>query len=70
MFQVAGGKTIEVGVSVLSSIQVGPIEKKDISVCIIDSHQGSKSYQGLLGMNFLSNVNYRIDFKKQLMIWD
>ena len=70
MFQVASGKTIELGVGELSSIQVGPIEKKDISVCILDSHHGSKSYQGLLGMNFLSNLNYRIDFEKQLMIWD
>ena len=70
MFEVAGGKKIEMGVSVLSSIKVGSIEKKDISVCIIDSLHGSKAYQGLLGMNFLGDVNYRIDMKKQLMIWD
>jgi clan AA aspartic protease (TIGR02281 family) len=70
MVEVAGGKKIEMGVSVLSSIKVGSIEKKDISVCIIDSLHGSKAYQGLLGMNFLGDVNYRIDIKKQLMIWE
>jgi predicted aspartyl protease len=70
MIQVVGGETIEVDVGILSSIKLGPIEKKNISVCIINSPYGSKSYDGLLGMNFLNNVNYRIDFKKQLLIWD
>ncbi|UCF93346.1 MAG: aspartyl protease family protein [Desulfobacterales bacterium] len=68
--KVAGGKTIDAGVGVLRSIEVGPVKKKELPVCIIDSHQSTEAYQGLLGMNFLGNANYRIDFEKQLIIWD
>jgi hypothetical protein len=70
LFQVANGKKIELGMGVLTSVQAGPIEKKNLSVCIIDSQHVSKRYQGLLGMNFLKNLNYRIDFNKKLIIWD
>ena len=68
--RVAGGNTIVTDVGILGSMAVGPILRKNLTVCIVDSHNGVEPYEGFLGMNFLSNTNYRIDFKKQVIIWD
>ena len=67
---VAGGKVIKADLGILESIAVGPIRIENLPVCILDSHNGLEPYEGILGMNFLRNANYRIDFKKQLILWD
>lgn len=68
-FMVAGGKTITANVTKLSYVRVGPFEKENISAGIIE-HQGpSVTHQGLLGMNFLHELKYEIDFRKQIIVW-
>ena len=68
-FMVAGGKTITTNVTKLSYVRVGPFEKENIYAGIIE-HQGpSVTYQGLLGMNFLHELKYEIDFRKQIIVW-
>jgi hypothetical protein len=43
---------------------------EDASVLII-SHEGAPvNYSGLLGMNFLKNVAYSIDYKNQVIRWE
>jgi predicted aspartyl protease len=66
---VAGGKTLPTIVKKLNCITVGPITKAYLYVHIIE-HQGPPvEYQGLLGMDFLSGLEYRIDFKKHRIHW-
>jgi len=67
--QVAGGQHIYAEVGQISAFTVGPYTMKDVTVLII-AHEGEAvNYNGLLGMNFLKNVSYTIDYKNQLIRW-
>lgn len=65
-----GGVEIDARVSRLSSIQVGPYEKKDLRVAIVEyTGPHDVQYNGLLGMNFLWGLGYEIDYDRHLIRW-
>ena len=65
---VANGKTIPMGIAKLSSIEVGPHKRTDVAAAIIEP-VGAMGHDGLLGMNFLRNLEYRVDFEKRVIVW-
>ena len=65
---VAGGKTIPMGLAKLASIEVGPHKRIDLGAAIIKP-VNTMGYDGLLGMNFLRNLEYRVDFDKRVIVW-
>ena len=67
--QVAGGSSIQTQMGKVSYIKVGPYKMKDAGVLIIPHEGVPVNYSGLLGMNFLKNVEYSIDYKNQVIRW-
>ncbi len=67
--QVAGGGLLLVRRTRLSSISVGPHTKADMDVAIVEHKGPPVAYEGLLGMNFLRNLRYSIDFGNRTINW-
>lgn len=68
--QTAGGNMISVKYGNLSYIKVGPHKIDDLCVGVI-KHKGRKpQMKGLLGMNFLVGLDYKIDYAQQLIRWE
>ena len=68
MVKVAGGKQVPVKIVKLSYVQVGPYRKSNIRAVVI-TPEGSLHYDGLLGMNFLKGLDYKIDFENRVIHW-
>jgi predicted aspartyl protease len=65
-----GGIEIETKVTKLDYVKVGPHKKINLTAHIIEYEDPNiKQFNGLLGMNFLKNLKYSIDFDRQVLSW-
>jgi predicted aspartyl protease len=67
--KVAGGQSVHSEVGKVDSIRVGPITARDVPVVILFFEGPSPGYGGLLGMDFLSRVEYAIDYENSVIRW-
>lgn len=67
--RLAGGQLIATEKVRLASLQVGPYTWKTPAVTLIEISDADVPFEGLLGMDFLRNHPYRIDFQQQLIHW-
>jgi len=68
---IADGTVIDTQKATLDYIIVGPYRMDNFQSVIIDHKNDSNSnmVKGLLGMNFLRKVNYKIDFARKMIKW-
>jgi predicted aspartyl protease len=65
----AEGQRIESSLAQLSYIKIGSLKKENVLVSIIEHKDPSVDRQGLLGMNFLRDFEYQIDFRRRKITW-
>ena len=68
--QVVGGSIIEASMVMMDIIKIGPhtILNKDI---VIVPHDGpAVKFDGLLGMDVLGSLSYKLDLAKKVIIWE
>lgn len=67
--KVAGGQSIHSEIGKVDAMRVGPITARDFPVVILAFEGPPPSYGGLLGMDFLSGVEYTIDYDNSTIRW-
>ena len=65
----ANGNRVKVDALNIDTLAVGPYKTGNMRIHVID-HAPGASYDGLLGMDFLSQIEYRIDFNRGVMVWN
>jgi len=68
--RVVGGAVIEARLVKLNRLTVGPHAKRNWDVFVVPHKGFAAGYDGLLGMDVLRGLKYRVDFKKQVIIWE
>jgi predicted aspartyl protease len=65
--KVAGGQAVHTEVGKIDTMRVGPITTRDAPILILSFEGEMPGHGGLLGMDFLSRVDYTIDYEAQIM---
>jgi len=68
--QVVGGDVLEARSVALDRLTVGPHTRRDVTVVVLPHKGPAARHDGLLGMDVLRGLEYRVDFRKQVIVWE
>lgn len=68
--QVVGGEILEARVVHVDRLTVGPHTKQNVRAVVVPHKGPASGYDGLLGMDVLRGLKYRVDFKKEVIVWE
>ncbi len=68
--QVVGGEVLDARVIQVDSLTVGPHTKRNVRAVVVPHRGPASGYDGLLGMDVLRGLKYRVDFNKELLVWE
>lgn len=68
--EVVGGSIIEAKIFKMDSLKLGPHTFTNQDIFIVPYEGKVASFDGLLGMDLLGRISYRIDLAKQLIYWE
>jgi hypothetical protein len=66
---IADGSMIDIRVTMVDSVSVGDRTKSPFQIGILPRFKQKPSYDGYLGLDFLSAFQHRIDFQNSLILW-
>lgn len=67
--RLADGRVIPLYSANIDYIIIGPYKIDDFQISIVDYHGVPETYQGLLGMDFLKDKDYHVDFNRKIIVW-
>jgi predicted aspartyl protease len=65
-----GGFVVDASVVRMDILKIGPHTIRNKNVCFVPYEGHAAKFDGLLGMDVLGSVSYKIDFGKQVIIWE
>lgn len=65
----ADGKVVETDMVRLDHVTVGPYRREGLVAGVLDIQSKGAIHDGLLGMNFLRGLDYKIDFDESILQW-
>ncbi|PKN73987.1 MAG: hypothetical protein CVU52_06905 [Deltaproteobacteria bacterium HGW-Deltaproteobacteria-10] len=68
--EVVGGAVIEARVIRMDVLKIGPHIIRNMNIFVVPYTGFSAKFDGLLGMDVLGRMSYKIDFAKQVIIWE
>jgi len=68
--QVVGGNVLEASVVQMDYLKIGPHTINHCNIYVVPNEGNTLQFDGLLGMDVLGGFSYRIDLKKQVIIWE
>ena len=67
--KVAGGRKIKAEPAMTQHLDIGPYILKDFPVMLITPQSAGLPYDGLLGMDFLKDHPYEVNFDSEMVYW-
>lgn len=67
--KIADGSIVQTKIAKVDYIKVGPNRIDNFTISIMKQKNDSEAHKGLLGMNFIKNVDFEIDYDQKVILW-